>query len=158
MLVGEQPGNDEDLAGAPFVGPAGRVLDAALDAAGIDRDMIFVTNAVKHFKFKPRGKRRLHERPNAAEIEACSVWSEAERKLVKPELVVALGATAIRSLLKRAASVSSVRGRIVQMPDGGRMLATIHPSFLLRIRVKDDRIREQRRFVSDLRKARRAVE
>lgn len=154
MLVGEQPGNDEDLAGLPFVGPAGRALDEALAAAGIDRKTVFVTNAVKHFKFVPRGKRRLHQRPNAFEIAQCSVWNKAERAIVKPELVVALGATALRSLLEKSVSIRSVRGKILALPGGGRLLATIHPSLLLRILDRAERTRERRRFVSDLRKAR----
>src|SRR5262249_49913746 len=132
MLVGEQPGNDEDLAGKPFVGPAGRVLDRALMDAGLDRSQVFVTNAVKHFKFEQRGKRRLHKRPNAYEIERCRWWNDLERTLVKPQLVVALGATAARSLLDRTVSIASVRGRILQ-EDGMRIAVTIHPSYLLRI-------------------------
>jgi DNA polymerase len=153
MLVGEQPGNDEDLAGLPFVGPAGRVLDAALNEAGIDRASVFVTNAVKHFKFAQRGKRRLHQRPNATEIAACRVWSKAERLVVQPTLIVALGATAVHSLLQKATSIASIRGKLMSLPDGGRMLATIHPSYLLRIRDAADKMRERRRFIADLRKA-----
>ena len=114
MLVGEQPGNDEDLAGKPFVGPAGRVLDRALADAGLDRSKVFVTNAVKHFKFELRGKRRLHKRPNAYEIERCRWWLDLERAIVKPELVVALGATAARSLLNRTVSIAAVRGKILE--------------------------------------------
>src|SRR5437764_163174 len=114
MLVGEQPGNDEDVAGKPFVGPAGRVLDRALADAGLDRSKVFVTNAVKHFKFELRGKRRLHKRPNAYEIERCRWWNDLERALVKPQLVVALGATAARSLLNRTVSFTSVRGKTLQ--------------------------------------------
>src|SRR5438105_12427381 len=114
MLVGEQPGNDEDIAGKPFVGPAGRVLDRALGDAGLDRGKVFVTNAVKHFKFELRGQRRLHKRPNAHEIERCRWWNDLERAIVKPELVVALGATAARSLLDRNVSITSVRGKILQ--------------------------------------------
>jgi uracil-DNA glycosylase len=154
MLVGEQPGNDEDLAGAPFIGPAGRVLDLALEAAGLDRATIFVTNAVKHFKFVPRGKRRLHQRPNAGEIDACRVWNRAERALVKPALVVALGATALRSLTGKTLSISSMRGRTADLDGGAKLIATIHPSFLLRIRDADDKRKEQARFVADLKRAR----
>src|SRR6266508_6810932 len=113
MLVGEQPGNDEDLAGKPFVGPAGRVLDRALADAGFDRQEVFVTNAVKHFKFELRGKRRLHKRPNAYEIERCRWWLDLERAIVKPELVVALGATAARSLLNRTVTISKIRGEVL---------------------------------------------
>ena len=121
MLVGEQPGNDEDLAGKPFVGPAGRVLDRALADAGLDRSKVFVTNAVKHFKFELRGKRRLHKRPNAYEIERCRWWLDLERAIVKPELVVALGATAARSLLNRSVSITTVRGKILETEDGTRL-------------------------------------
>jgi uracil-DNA glycosylase len=156
MLVGEQPGNDEDLAGKPFVGPAGRVLDRALADAGLDRSKVFVTNAVKHFKFEMRGKRRLHKRPNAYEIERCRWWNELERTIVKPELVVALGATAARSLLERNVSIVSVRGRIFEA-GGMRLAVTIHPSYLLRIVEPDDKQREYRRFVADLRMCKAAL-
>jgi uracil-DNA glycosylase len=156
MLVGEQPGNDEDLAGKPFVGPAGRVLDRALMDAGLDRSQVFVTNAVKHFKFEQRGKRRLHKRPNAYEIERCRWWNDLERTLVKPQLVVALGATAARSLLDRAVSIASVRGRILQ-EDGMRIAVTIHPSYLLRIIEREDKEQEYRRFVGDLRMCKQAL-
>ena len=138
MLVGEQPGNDEDLAGEPFVGPAGRMLDRALHEAGLERRKIFVTNAVKHFKFEPRGKRRLHQRPNANEIDACRLWQDFERKLVRPKLVVALGATAARSLLHRVVTIAKVRGTPQTLEDGGRVLVTIHPSYLLRIREESE--------------------
>jgi DNA polymerase len=158
MLIGEQPGNEEDLAGAPFVGPAGHLLDEALVEAGLERSAIFVTNAVKHFKFVPRGKRRLHQRPNTEEIAACRVWNRIERDLIKPDLIVALGGTAVRSLLERTTSISSIRGKIVELPLGGKMLATIHPSYLLRIREAADKSRERRRFVADLRKARAIIE
>jgi DNA polymerase len=153
MLVGEQPGNDEDLAGEPFVGPAGRMLDRALDDAGIDRKKTFVTNAVKHFKFEQRGKRRLHKRPDPNEIDACRLWQDFERKLVRPKLVVALGATAARSLLGRATTISKVRGTPQAMPAGGDCLVTIHPSYLLRILDKDDAQAEYARFVADLKQA-----
>ncbi|HEX3673806.1 MAG TPA: UdgX family uracil-DNA binding protein [Rhizomicrobium sp.] len=133
MLVGEQPGNDEDLAGRPFVGPAGKMLDRALDEAGVDRAAVFVTNAVKHFKFEQRGKRRLHKRPNAHEIERCRWWLDKERALVKPVLTVALGATAARSLLGKAVTIAKVRGKVLDLPDGTQGLVTIHPSLLLRI-------------------------
>jgi uracil-DNA glycosylase len=136
MMVGEQPGDQEDLAGRPFVGPAGRVLDRALAGAGIDRKTVFVTNAVKHFKFEPRGKRRLHKKPNAYEIERCRWWNELERAIVKPALVVALGATAARSLLGRTVSISKVRGEVLTLNDM-RLLVTVHPSYLLRIEDED---------------------
>lgn len=150
MLVGEQPGDKEDLAGKPFVGPAGGILDKALDAAGIPRRHIFVTNAVKHFKYEQRGKRRLHKRPNANEIERCKWWNDFERRLVKPELVVALGATAARSLFGKVVTIASVRGRVTELPDGGRALVTVHPSALLRMPDEAARRREFKRFVDDL--------
>jgi len=157
MLVGEQPGTDEDIAGKPFVGPAGRMLDRALADAGLDRNKVFVTNAVKHFKFELRGKRRLHKRPNAYEIERCRWWNDLERAIVKPELVVALGATAARSLLGRTVSITSVRGKILQAGDGMRLAVTIHPSYLLRIIERQDNEQEYRRFVGDLRMCKQAL-
>ena len=150
MLVGEQPGDQEDKQGKPFVGPAGGVLAKALDEAGLDRNTVFITNAVKHFKFEPRGKRRLHKRPNAYEIDRCHWWLEFERKLVRPDLVVALGATAARSISGRPLAINKVRGRILDLPDGGRMLATIHPSYLLRIEDDADKRIQFRKFVTDL--------
>jgi DNA polymerase len=157
MLVGEQPGDKEDLAGKPFVGPAGRVLDQALEAAGIPRVEVFVTNAVKHFKHEMRGKRRLHKRPNAYEIERCKIWLETERRIVKPAAIVALGATAARSLFGRPVTIAKLRGRMVQLPDGTAAFVTIHPSFLLRIKDEADREREYRNFVADLRGAARLL-
>lgn len=153
MLVGEQPGDKEDLAGKPFVGPAGQVLDQALAEADIPRAEVFVTNAVKHFKYEMRGKRRLHKRPNTYEIERCKVWLELERALVKPSAIVALGATAARSLFGRPVTVTKLRGRILQLPDGAAALVTIHPSFLLRIQDAADKKREYAHFVADLRLA-----
>ena len=153
MLVGEQPGDQEDLAGKPFVGPAGRVLDEALEQAGIARKDVFVTNAVKHFKFEQRGKRRLHKRPNAYEIERCRWWFEQERALVRPVAIVALGATAARSIFKRVVTISSMRGKAHQLADGTAAFVTIHPSFLLRIQDHADKEREYRNFVADLRRA-----
>jgi DNA polymerase len=153
MLVGEQPGDKEDLAGEPFVGPAGRVLDRALEEAGIDRKTVFVTNAVKHFKHEMRGKRRLHKRPNAYEIERCKIWLELERELVKPAVIVALGATAARSLLGRPVTITKLRGRRLELSDGTAALVTIHPSFLLRIQDAADKKREYAHFVADLRLA-----
>jgi len=149
MLVGEQPGNDEDLAGRPFVGPAGRVLDRALEEAGIDRRTVYVTNAVKHFKFDQRGKRRLHKRPNTYEIERCRWWLDLERRIVSPGIVVALGATAARSLLGRTVAISSLRGQVLDEPVG-LLAVTIHPSYLLRISEPDRKAEEYRRFVHDL--------
>jgi uracil-DNA glycosylase len=151
MMVGEQPGNQEDLEGHPFVGPAGRMLDRAIAEAGIDRKQVFVTNAVKHFKFEQRGKRRLHKKPNAYEIDRCRWWLDLERKIVKPELIVALGATAARGLMGRPVTIAKVRGMPMPLEDGSRMVTTIHPSYLLRIRDDDDKAAEYRRFVQDLR-------
>ena len=157
MLVGEQPGDKEDLAGKPFVGPAGRWLDRALEEAGIDRADVFVTNAVKHFKFEPRGKRRLHKRPNAHEIERCHWWYENERRLVRPRVTVALGATGARAVLGRASTIGQMRGQIIALEDGVAVV-TIHPSWLLRIREEDVRQKEFKAFVKDLVIARDAAE
>jgi DNA polymerase len=153
MLVGEQPGDKEDLAGKPFVGPAGRVLDQALAEAGIPRDDVFVTNAVKHFKHEMRGKRRLHKRPNAYEIERCKIWLDLEREIVEPVAIVALGATAARSLFGRPITIAKLRGQSLHLSDGTAALVTIHPSFLLRIEDAVDKAREYRNFVADLRQA-----
>ncbi len=153
MLVGEQPGDKEDLAGKPFVGPAGRILDQALAEAGIARDDAFVTNAVKHFKHEMRGKRRLHKRPNAYEIERCKIWLDTERAIVKPAAIVALGATAARSLFGRVVTITKMRGRPLHLADGTAAFVTIHPSFLLRIEDEADKAREYRHFVADLRQA-----
>jgi uracil-DNA glycosylase family protein len=155
MLVGEQPGDKEDLAGKPFVGPAGRILDAALADAGIPRKDTFVTNAVKHFKFEPRGKRRLHKKPNAYEIERCKWWQERERAIVRPELVVALGASAARSLIGRVVTITSVRGQALTLADGTPLVVTIHPSALLRIREEADKHAAYAAFVKDLKFAAR---
>jgi DNA polymerase len=157
MLVGEQPGDQEDKQGKPFVGPAGRVLEHALDDAGIARSDAFVTNAVKHFKWEPRGKRRLHKRPNAYEIERCHWWLDIERMLVKPEVIVALGATALRSVSGKALSIASVRGRLMPLTDGGQMLATIHPSYILRIQDEEDKDAQYKKFVSDLKVCAKAL-
>lgn len=157
MLVGEQPGNDEDLAGRPFVGPAGQLLDRALAEAGLDRGALYVTNAVKHFKWTPRGKRRIHEKPTAREVEACRPWFQTELDLVKPELVVALGATAAQSLLGPAVRVTKERGRVLDSPLGARVLLTVHPSSLLRIIDESERHEAMRRFVADLRAAARTL-
>ena len=153
MLVGEQPGDKEDLAGKPFVGPAGRILDNALRDAGIDRRRIFVTNAVKHFKYEWRGKRRLHKKPNAGEIDICRWWLDLERSLVRPRSIVAMGATAARSLLGRPAAIARERGRAHALADGTRLFVTIHPSLLLRIKDATDKAREYDAFVADLRLA-----
>ena len=153
MLVGEQPGDKEDIAGKPFVGPAGRMLDEALAEAGIPREEVFVTNAVKHFKHEMRGKRRLHKRPSNYEIERCKVWLENERSLIKPAAVVALGATAARSLFGRTVTIGKTRGRALALADGIAAFVTIHPSYLLRIKEHADKAREYRAFVADLRLA-----
>lgn len=150
VFVGEQPGDKEDLAGHPFVGPAGRVLDEALSEAGIDRKRVFVTNAVKHFKWRASGKRRLHERPNGSEIAACRMWLELELQLVKPDIVVALGATAAQALLGPAFRVTRQRGTVVSSPLAPRVVATVHPSSILRA-PEESRDEEMRAFVRDLR-------
>jgi DNA polymerase len=153
MLVGEQPGDQEDIAGKPFVGPAGRVLDRALAEAAIPREEVFVTNAVKHFKHEMRGKRRLHKRPNNYEIERCKVWLDLERAIVRPAVVVALGVTAARSLIGRAVTIMKVRGRALQLADGTAAFVTIHPSLLLRIEDHADKEQQYRAFVADLKLA-----
>ena len=150
MLVGEQPGDREDIAGRPFVGPAGRILDQGLRDAGIDRGTVFVTNAVKHFKHEQRGKRRLHKRPNPGEIKACRWWLEIERRIVKPELVVATGATAAHSLFGRSVTIAPLRGRVHTLEDGTHIVVTIHPSAVLRVREEEDRDTMYRSFVDDL--------
>jgi DNA polymerase len=153
MLVGEQPGDAEDLAGQPFVGPAGRLLDTALEKAGIDRRVVYVTNVVKHFKWEPRGKRRIHVKPNAGEIGACRPWLETEIALVKPRLLVCLGATAAQALLGKAFKVSRQRGELVDSPLAPFVTATVHPSSILRAPDDESRHAEMQRFVDDLRKA-----
>lgn len=151
MFVGEQPGDAEDLAGVPFVGPAGKLLDRALAEAGIDRKSVYVTNVVKHFKWEPRGKRRIHKKPNAAEIAACHPWLDAELDLIKPRVLVCLGATAAQALLGRAFKVSEARGVPVESPLAPVVIATVHPSSLLRAPDDETRRRETDRFVEDLR-------
>src|SRR5213082_2230321 len=146
----EQPVDKEDLAGKPFVGPAGRILDRALADAGIPRDETFVTNAVKHFKFEPRGKRRLHKKPNAYEIDRCKWWFEQERAIVKPELIVALGVTAARSVMGRAVTIGKLRGAALKLEDGAGLVVTVHPSSLLRIPDADDKRAAYAAFVKDL--------
>ena len=158
LFVGEQPGDQEDLAGRPFVGPAGQVFDAALEEAGIDRARTYVTNAVKHFKFVQRGKRRLHSKPNGGEIQACRWWIDHERDLIKPPVTVALGASAARSLIGTVVTISGTRGQPLTLADGGECWVTIHPSFLLRIREEEDRHAERKRFVDDLKRIRKRAE
>ncbi|MGH6788073.1 MAG: UdgX family uracil-DNA binding protein [Pseudolabrys sp.] len=157
MLIGEQPGDKEDLAGKPFVGPAGRILDQALGDAGVARADAFVTNAVKHFKHEMRGKRRLHKRPNAYEIDRCHWWLDYERDIVKPAAIVALGATAARSIFGRTVTITKMRGRAHKLDDGLPVFVTIHPSFLLRIKDAADKKREYRNFVADLRRAKESL-
>ena len=158
MLVGEQPGDREDLTGHPFVGPAGLILDRALADAGIDRARVYVTNAVKHFKFEPRGKRRLHKRPNAGEIKVCSTrWLFGEIEAITPQIVVALGATAAQSLVGRPVPILSNRGEVLDLPSGLQVLITVHPSALLRLRDEDERRAAYEAFVSDLRSVARIV-
>ena len=152
MFVGEQPGDQEDLAGRPFVGPAGQLFDAALEKAGIDRSTVYVTNAVKHFKFVLRGKRRIHNKPDAGEIEACRWWIDNERALIKPPVTVALGATAARSLIGKAVTISKVRGSPLKLADGGECWVTVHPSFLLRIPEEDRKREERALFLRDLKR------
>jgi len=150
MLVGEQPGDKEDLAGKPFVGPAGQMLDRALEEAGIDRRQVYVTNAVKHFKFVPRGKIRLHQKPNTPEIKACRPWYERELAAIQPELVVAMGATAAQSVFGKITPINKTRGRLIDLDDGTRALVTVHPSYLLRLPDAEAKAQEYRRFVQDL--------
>ena len=150
MFVGEQPGDREDLAGKPFVGPAGHLLDEALAQAGIDRDRVYVTNAVKHFKWKPQGKRRLHQKPNATEIAACRPWLDAEIATVRPRLIVCLGATAAQALLGASFRVSIDRGRVTERPGLPPIIATVHPSAILRAPDDESRHAEMEAFVADL--------
>jgi uracil-DNA glycosylase family protein len=150
MLVGEQPGDEEDRKGQPFVGPAGRLLDRALEAAGIDRGKIYVTNAVKHFKWTPRGKRRLHKTPAQREIEACEQWLQGEIQALQPRVIVCLGATAAHALLGAAFRVTTMRGRFIESPHAPFVFATLHPSALLRLRTDAEREVEFKRLVEDL--------
>ena len=153
MLVGEQPGDYEDVAGKPFVGPAGKIMDRALEEAGIDRKEVYVTNTVKHFKWEPRGKRRIHKKPNSREIAACRPWLEAELRLVKPKLVVCLGATAAQAIFGPPFRVTRERGKVLSSGFAPKVIATIHPSSLLRQPDEESRQREYARFVVDLRAA-----
>jgi uracil-DNA glycosylase family protein len=159
MLVGEQPGDREDRAGRPFVGPAGQLLDRALVDAGIERDLVYVTNAVKHFKWmpEPRGKRRIHDKPSWSQIGACLPWLESEVALVQPELIVCLGATAAQALLGRDVRVTRDRGRVVECSLGPPALATVHPSSILRAQAEESREREYQAFLADLQTASAAL-
>jgi uracil-DNA glycosylase len=150
MFVGEQPGDQEDLAGRPFVGPAGQIFDKALVDAGIDRTRAYVTNAVKHFKFDTRGSKRIHAKPGAGEIDACRWWLDQERAIIRPRLTVALGATAARSLFGRAIKIGETRGRLLTLTDGTEAWVTIHPSYLLRIDNQALALRAFKDFVEDV--------
>jgi probable DNA metabolism protein len=153
MLVGEQPGDKEDLAGRPFVGPAGQMLDRALIEAGVDRKLVYVTNAVKHFKFVPRGKIRLHQKPTTPEIKACRPWYERERAAIKPVIVVAMGATAAQGVFGKTTPINASRGRLIDLDEQTKALVTVHPSYLLRLPDADAKAREYERFVNDLKMA-----
>ena len=157
IFVGEQPGDKEDIEGKPFVGPAGALLDKALIEAGIDRAKVYVTNAVKHFKWEPRGKRRIHKKPNAAEIAACRPWLEAEIAVLKPDVVVCLGATAAQALLGRDFRVTQHRGEFVESPIAPHVMATVHPSSILRAPDDETRHEEMRRFIADLKELSRVL-
>lgn len=153
MIVGEQPGDQEDLVGRPFIGPAGKVLDSALADAGLDRLSAYVTNAVKHFKFEPRGKRRIHKSPSAGEVDHCRWWLARERATVRPKLIIALGASAARGVLGRAVTIGQVRGQVIPLEDGAHLLVTVHPSYLLRLQDEPARRSETDRFIADLTQA-----
>jgi len=157
MLVGEQPGDSEDLSGKPFVGPAGKIMDRALEEAGIDRKEVYVTNTVKHFKWEPRGKRRIHQKPSSRDIAACRPWLEAELRLVKPKLLVCLGATAAQAIFGPSFRVTRERGKVLSSPFAGKVVATVHPSSLLRQPDEASRKREYGHFVDDLRAALKAA-
>jgi len=152
VFIGEQPGDQEDLIGRPFVGPAGQIMDRAMEEAGIDRRTVYITNAVKHFKFEPRGKRRLHKTPETPEIQACRFWLDVELVRLRPKLVVAMGSTAARAVLGRVITITRERGKPIAMPDGQQVFVTVHPSFLLRVPDEDAKMREYRAFVADMRK------
>jgi DNA polymerase len=158
VFVGEQPGDQEDLAGRPFVGPAGQLFDRALEAAEIDRSTVYVTNAVKHFKFIRRGKRRIHNKPEAGEIEACRWWLDHERALIRPPVTVALGATAARALTGKTVTISRARENPLTLDDGGECWITVHPSFLLRIPEEDRRKAEKKLFLRDLKRIKARAE
>ncbi len=158
LFVGEQPGDQEDVIGRPFVGPAGQIMDRAMEEAGIDRRTIYITNAVKHFKFEPRGKRRIHKTPEAPEIQACRFWLDVEIVRLRPKLVVAMGGTAARAVLGRAVTITRERGRPIELPDGQTVFVTVHPSYLLRVPDEDAKAREYRAFVADLRRVAELVE
>ncbi|MFL6526906.1 MAG: UdgX family uracil-DNA binding protein, partial [Chthoniobacterales bacterium] len=157
LFLGEQPGDQEDLSGKPFVGPAGKLLDRALEEAAIDRDDVYVTNTVKHFKWEPRGKRRIHQKPNSREIAACRPWMEAELRIVKPKLLVCLGSTAAQAIFGSAFRVTRERGKVLESPFAAKVLATVHPSSLLRQPDEESRAREYGLFLADLCAAAKAI-
>ena len=157
IFVGEQPGDKEDIAGTPFVGPAGRVLDEALKAAGISRETVYVTNAVKHFKWRPSGKRRLHEKPNRSEVAACRIWLDAEIGILKPQVIVCLGAVAAQALISPSFKVTKQRGKLIPSPLAPHLMATVHPSSILRAPDAAAREREMGLFVADLRAVARVI-
>lgn len=157
VFVGEQPGNDEDLAGKPFVGPAGRLLDEALQESGIDRTEVYVTNAVKHFKWEPKGKRRIHKKPNSREIAACHPWLQAELEVLKPRLLVCLGATAAQALLGGEFRVSKQRGQLIESDLAPNVMATVHPSSILRAPDEETRHAEMKLFIADLKKVAKVI-
>jgi uracil-DNA glycosylase len=152
MMIGEQPGNQEDIEGKPFVGPAGKLLDKLLEEAGVDRKKVNVTNAVKHFKWEPRGKRRIHKKPNAQEIVACRSWLDAEMAVIKPQVIVCLGATAAQAILGKAFRVTQHRGEFVESPLASHVMATVHPSAILRAPDENERHAQERLFVEDMKK------
>ena len=159
LFVGEQPGDREDVAGRPFVGPAGRLFDEALAAAGIDRSQVYVTNAVKHFKFTTKGKRRLHEKPSAAEVKACRPWLDKELEVVKPKVIVCLGATAAQAIFGSGFKVTQQRGEVFRaLAVAPAVVATVHPSSILRMRTDEERREAERLFVADLKKVRAAID
>jgi uracil-DNA glycosylase family protein len=157
ILVGEEPGDQEDLAGHPFVGPAGKILDKALEAADIERDSVYITNAVKHFKNEPRGKRRIHKKPDASEIDACHWWLENEFEIIQPRVVVALGTTAARAVMGKGMAISPNRGRLLPLSGEAKAVLTIHPSYVLRLQEERDKRREFDYLVKDLRLAAKAA-
>jgi uracil-DNA glycosylase family protein len=157
VLIGEQPGNEEDLTGKPFVGPAGRLLDAALEEVGIDRSQTYVTNVIKHFKWEPRGKRRIHKKPNVQEIAACRPWLHAELALIKPQVIMALGATAAQALLGTQFRVTKQRGEFIESSLAPYVMATVHPSSILRAPDEETRQLEHARFIEDLKKLARVI-
>jgi len=150
VMIGEEPGNDEDIKGHPFVGPAGKLLDRALADAGIARDEVYVTNAVKHFKFEERGKRRLHKKPQASEVQACRPWLEAELRVIKPDVIVCLGATAAQAMMGAAFRLTKERGKFFELPSGGYCTATVHPAAILRAPDQEQRHAQYRDFVQEL--------